>query len=464
MFSQERLPSLLLIEEEEEYISQTSHETSSLTSTSYKLYKSEESFRTDEADDKIRYYKICIKEYEETQASFYLYSKSDSSTGDSEGSDNESDISSGDEADILSSENRKQWQYTHRKELDDSNTVKYLPSTNCDGLLEKIRAAIYLSLDELWDIPKRSNTKAQVHAELLALKAKLVSQNYSDTESVLSTIEEDCDSFSAELWDNVNQVAIDILTLEGYQIKAHSETLSEDVLIAKIHDIHCVRIQSKTKLTKNILLKAKKLLVIGCFCANTSQIDLKTATSQKITVFNSSFDYSRSIAELVITKIIMLSRHLSNRNIEIHQGIQNKALVECYEICRKTLGIIGYGHIGSQLSILAESMGIVVYFYDVFRIMLLETAKQVNNLEELLKQSDFVTIYVPKTNKTKNLISVAINILSDDINEYDNDGLRICKNLILTSHIKKVQKLIGVEVATAIFKYINLKLSIGAIN
>ncbi|CAG8439158.1 3351_t:CDS:2 [Scutellospora calospora] len=126
------------------------------------------------------------------------------------------------------------------------------------------------------------------------------------------------DNIKVLLLDNVNQAAINILTLEGYQVEAYSETLSEDVLIAKIHDIHCVGIQSKTKLTKNILLKVKKLLVISCFCTNTSQIDLKTATSQKITVFNSSFGYSRSVAELVIAEIIMLSRYIDNYNIKIH--------------------------------------------------------------------------------------------------------------------------------------------------
>ncbi|CAG8652498.1 5843_t:CDS:2, partial [Scutellospora calospora] len=218
---------------------------------------------------------------------------------------NESNIISSDEADILSSGNRKQWQYAHIKELDNSNTVKYLPLTNCDRLLEKMHTAIYLSLDELWDIP------VQVCAELLILKAKLVSQNYSDAESVSSTIEEDCDSFSAELW-------------EGYQVEAHSETLSEDVLIAKICDIYCVRIQSKTKLTKNIFLKVKILLVISCFYTNTSQNDLKTTTSQKITIFNSSFGFSRSVAELVIAEIIILFRYLGDRNIEIYQEFKIK--------------------------------------------------------------------------------------------------------------------------------------------
>jgi D-3-phosphoglycerate dehydrogenase len=145
-------------------------------------------------------------------------------------------------------------------------------------------------------------------------------------------------------------------------------------------------------------------MVIGCFCIGTNQVDLDYAAKHGITVFNSPFSNSRSVAELVIGEIIALARQLGDRSMEMHQGTWNKVSAGCWEIRGKTLGIVGYGHIGSQLSVLAEAMGMSVVYTDVMSLMALGTSKQVNTLEELLRMSDFVTLHVPELPETKNMI------------------------------------------------------------
>ncbi|CAG8520993.1 5385_t:CDS:2 [Acaulospora colombiana] len=318
------------------------------------------------------------------------------------------------------------------------------------------------------------------------------------------------------LLENINETAVEILTKEGYQVEAHKKALPEDVLIEKIREVHCIGIRSKTKLTSNVLREAKKLLVIGCFCIGTNQVDLDYAAKRGIAVFNSPFSNSRSVAELVIAEIITLSRQVGDRNIEMHQGIWNKVSSECYEIRGKTLGIIGYGHIGTQLSVLAESMGMTVFFYDIIQIMPIGTAKQVGSLQELFERADFVSIHVPETKETKNMIGheeiskmkkrsylinasrgtvvqipalikglqsgllagAAIDVyprephsngphFNDELNEWSTDLLN-CKNLIMTPHIggstEEAQRMIGIEVATALYKFISYGSSIGAVN
>lgn len=158
--------------------------------------------------------------------------------------------------------------------------------------------------------------------------------------------------------------------------------MEESQLIEKIADVQAIGIRSKTKLTENVLKHAKNLICIGCFCIGTNQVDLEYAAKRGIVVFNSPFSNSRSVAELVISEIIALSRQYVERTYEMKQGIWNKVSSKCWEIRGKTLGkirisvflmsgIIGYGHIGSQLSVLAESMGMQVIYYDVFPIMVL---------------------------------------------------------------------------------------------
>ncbi|CAH1760280.1 13477_t:CDS:2 [Entrophospora sp. SA101] len=318
------------------------------------------------------------------------------------------------------------------------------------------------------------------------------------------------------LLENISKTAVGILTKEGYQVESHSKALSEDALIEKIRDVHAIGIRSKTKLTRKVLQEAKKLLVIGCFCIGTNQVDLEFAARQGIAVFNSPFSNSRSVAELVIAEIVCLSRQLGDRNIEMHQNNWNKVSSNCYEIRGKTLGIVGCGHIGSQLSVLAEAMGMKVYFHDVIQIMPLGTAKQVNTLYELLEYSDFVSLHVPETEETKSMFGeeefqrmkkgsylinasrgTVVNIPSlikalknghlsgaaidvyprepssngpnfnNELSSWTKDLLD-CKNLILTPHIggstEEAQHMIGVEVANALYKYINYGISIGAVN
>ena len=153
-----------------------------------------------------------------------------------------------------------------------------------------------------------------------------------------------------------------------------------------------------------MLREAKNLIVIGCFCIGTNQVDLDYAAKHGITVFNSPFSNSRSVAELVIGEVICLARQIGDRSMEMHNGTWNKVSNKCWEIRGKTLGIVGYGHIGSQLSVLAESMGMSVVYTDVMPLMALGTSKQLSTLKELLKVADFVTLHVPELPETKNMI------------------------------------------------------------
>ncbi|KAK6349623.1 D-3-phosphoglycerate dehydrogenase 2 [Orbilia brochopaga] len=318
------------------------------------------------------------------------------------------------------------------------------------------------------------------------------------------------------LLENVNQTALDIFAKQGYQVEFHKSSMPEDQLIQKIRDVHVIGIRSKTKLTERILAEAKNLLVIGCFCIGTNQVDLEYAAKHGIAVFNSPFSNSRSVAELVIAEVITLARQLGDRSIELHQGRWNKVSAKCWEIRGKTLGIVGYGHIGSQLSVLAEAMGMAVRYYDVVPIMALGTARQVATLDELLQQSDFVTLHVPELPETKGMIGEAqlnqmkkgsylinasrgsvvvipdlINAMragriagaaldvypnepaangdffTNDLNNWTED-LRSLKNIILTPHIggstEEAQSAIGVEVGEAIVRYVNEGVTIGAVN
>ena len=176
------------------------------------------------------------------------------------------------------------------------------------------------------------------------------------------------------LLENVNTTAIEIFNKQGYQVEFLKTSLPEEELIEKIKDVHAIGIRSKTNLNKRILEHAKNLIVIGCFCIGTNQVDLEYAAKKGIAVFNSPFSNSRSVAELVIAEIITLARQLGDRSIEMHTGTWNKVSSKCWEIRGKTLGIIGYGHIGSQLSVLAEAFGMNVIYYDTLMIMALGTA------------------------------------------------------------------------------------------
>lgn len=207
------------------------------------------------------------------------------------------------------------------------------------------------------------------------------------------------------LLENIDPSAIIRLNKEGFDIQAHKGSLEGNELKEKIKDAHVIGIRSKTKLTADVLSVCRRLLCIGCFCIGTDQVDLSFAEKKGIPVFNSPFCNSRSVAELMISWIITLARKLGDRNIEMHKGIWNKSSSGCHEIRGKTLGIVGYGHIGSQLSVMAEAMGLKVIFYDIENIMPLGNSKPCDSLHQLLQTADFVTLHVPKTEQTVNMIT-----------------------------------------------------------
>lgn len=251
-----------------------------------------------------------------------------------------------------------------------------------------------------------------------------------------------------------------------------------------------------------------QLLAVGCFCIGTNQVDLVAAAKAGVAVFNSPFANSRSVAELVIGETIALSRQLADRSMEMRLGEWNKVSKGCYEVRGKTLGIVGYGHIGAQLSVLAESMGMKVLYYDVIPLMPLGTARQMETLQSLLENSDFVSLHVPELKETKNMIGkkeldwmkkdsyllnnargsvvdipalveslesgklagAAVDVFpkepgsngkgafSNELNDWA-ERLRACKNVILTPHIggstEEAQKMIGIEVGNALIRYVN---------
>eukprot|EP00005_Dracoamoeba_jomungandri_P004881 CAMPEP_0174252712 /NCGR_PEP_ID=MMETSP0439-20130205/2076_1 /TAXON_ID=0 /ORGANISM="Stereomyxa ramosa, Strain Chinc5" /LENGTH=423 /DNA_ID=CAMNT_0015333297 /DNA_START=18 /DNA_END=1289 /DNA_ORIENTATION=- len=195
-----------------------------------------------------------------------------------------------------------------------------------------------------------------------------------------------------------------ILRKEGYQVEYLKGRLTHEELMERIPDVHVIGIRSGTKMTAEVLARAKKLLCIACFCIGTNQVDLDVAKDLGIPVFNSPFGNTRSVAELIVSQIISLSRHLGDKNKEMHQAIWNKSSKGCNEIRGKTVGIIGYGHIGSQLSVLCEAMGMTVYFYDIIMKLPLGNSTSVRTLDELLETCDYITCHVPETPETKMMI------------------------------------------------------------
>ncbi|KAJ9477486.1 D-3-phosphoglycerate dehydrogenase 2 [Pseudozyma hubeiensis] len=319
------------------------------------------------------------------------------------------------------------------------------------------------------------------------------------------------------LLENVSQGAVKMLKEQGYQVDFNTKAWSEEELIQNIGQYHAIGIRSKTKLTAKVFRAAHKLLVVGCFCIGTNQVDLEAAAKAGVAVFNSPFANSRSVAELVIGEMISLSRQLGDRVNEMRAGTWNKVSKGCYEVRGKILGIVGYGHIGSQLSVLAEAMGMRVIYYDVVPLMPLGSAMQVSTLNELLGTADFVSLHVPELPETKNMIraeqikamkkgSYLINNARGSVvdipalveglqsghlagaavdvfpkepaasgpgtfsNELNSWASELCKmpNVMLTPHIggstEEAQRMIGIEVSDALIRYINFGGSVGAVN
>jgi D-3-phosphoglycerate dehydrogenase len=206
--------------------------------------------------------------------------------------------------------------------------------------------------------------------------------------------------------ENISKAASEKFTESGYSsIKRVSGALSESDLIKEIKNVHLLGIRSKSKITEEVLKNASKLQAIGCFCIGTNQVDLSSATERGVTVFNAPYSNTRSVAELVIASSIMLIRRIPDKNRSAHEGIWMKDSTGSHELRGKTLGIVGYGNIGSQVSVLAEAMGMKVLFYDTETKMPLGNAQSKKTLKELLGASDIVTLHVPDLPSTRNLIN-----------------------------------------------------------
>jgi len=302
------------------------------------------------------------------------------------------------------------------------------------------------------------------------------------------------ESFQAAGYDNVEMV---------------KTSLAEDELIEKIKDVHFIGIRSRTNLTERVLAAANKLVAIGCFCIGTNQVDLKAAQQKGIPVFNAPFSNTRSVAELVLGEIILLLRGIPEKNAKAHRGEWIKSADNSYEARGKTLGIIGYGHIGTQLSILAETLGMRVYYYDIENKLSLGNATQVADLNQLLAMSDVVSLHVPETPQTKYMFgeaqlaamkpgSILINASRGTVVDIDalvsaldskkiagaaidvfptepksnkeefESPLRGYDNVILSPHVggstQEAQENIGIEVASKLAKYSDNGSTLSAVN
>lgn len=206
--------------------------------------------------------------------------------------------------------------------------------------------------------------------------------------------------------ENISDKAVQLFKQNGYvNIRKISGALSEEELIKELKDVHLLGIRSKTTITKKVLAAAPKLQAIGCFCIGVNQVDLAAATDAGVVVFNAPYSNTRSVAELVIGAAIMLIRRIPDKNTAAHAGIWKKEARGSFELRGKTLGIIGYGNIGSQVSVLAEALGMKVMYYDIETRLPLGNAVAARNLKEVMNHADIITLHIPDTPLTKNLIN-----------------------------------------------------------
>ena len=311
------------------------------------------------------------------------------------------------------------------------------------------------------------------------------------------------------LLENIHPVASEMLRAEGFSVETAKGAFSEAELLSKAKDVHILGIRSKTQLTEKYFSQATRLLSVGAFCIGTNQIELRAARLAGTCVFNAPYSNTRSVAEMVLAEIVVLSRQIGDRSQLLHKGKWEKSAVGCYEIRGKTLGIIGYGHIGSQVSILAESFGMKVIYYDIVTKMPIGNSHQLAKLEDVVSQSDFVTLHVPETPQTQNMIGAsqlknfkkgsflinasrgtvvdiqalrvalvekhlggaAIDVFPEEPESNDQvfkSELQGIPNVILTPHIggstEEAQANIGVEVATSLIKFINNGSSTASVN
>ena len=250
------------------------------------------------------------------------------------------------------------------------------------------------------------------------------------------------DKIKILLLENISDVSVEEFREAGYSnVKKLSGALSESDLIKEIKDVHLLGIRSKSQVTEKILSRANKLLGIGCYCIGVNQVNMKAATENGIAVFNAPHANTRSVAELVIGLSVMLIRKISDKNLAAHKGIWQKDAKGSYELRGKTLGIVGYGNIGMQVSVLAEAMGMNVIYYDVESKLPHGNARQVRSLRELLKLSNVVTLHVPSEASTRYIInkdtlscmkkgSVLINYSRGDVVDIND-----LKNAVTSGHL-----------------------------
>lgn len=209
------------------------------------------------------------------------------------------------------------------------------------------------------------------------------------------------------LLENVHPDALQIMSSEGYTVVTHAGAMDEDELIEKIKDVSVIGIRSKTQLTKKVLDNAPRLIAVGAFCIGTNQIDLEACLKKGIAVFNAPYSNTRSVVELAIGEIILLSRNLPDKIAKMHEGNWDKSATNSREIRGKKIGIVGYGNIGAQLSVVAEAIGFDVYYYDLVEKLALGNATKCSSLHELLRKVDIVTLHVDGRKENLNIISEA---------------------------------------------------------
>jgi D-3-phosphoglycerate dehydrogenase len=209
--------------------------------------------------------------------------------------------------------------------------------------------------------------------------------------------------------ENISDKAVQYFKQQGYaDVKKVAGALSEEELIKVIKDVHILGIRSKTFISKKVLDSAKKLQAIGCFCIGVNQVDLKACKQKGIAVYNAPYSNTRSVAELVIGASILLIRKILDKNNAAHKGVWNKDSKGSFELRGKTMGIIGYGNIGTQLSVMSEAMGMRVQFFDIETKLPLGNAQAKKSIKEIVSSSDIISLHVPETNQTKNLINKAV--------------------------------------------------------
>ena len=302
------------------------------------------------------------------------------------------------------------------------------------------------------------------------------------------------------LLENISASAVAELEAGGYaEIKQIKGALSEADLREEIRGVHILGIRSKTQVSAEVLGNADKLLAVGAFCIGVNQVDLKAATEKGVAVFNAPYSNTRSVAELVIALCVMLIRKIADKNIAAHKGVWLKDAKGSFELRGKTLGIVGYGNIGSQISVMAEALGMNVVYFDVITKLPLGNAKQIRDLTELLEQSDIVTLHVPSDQTTRGMINettlsamktgaiflnysrgdvvdldalrhfietgkisgAAVDVFPEEPEKNGDEFVSVLQNLsnvILTPHIggstEEAQSNIGLDVTSKLIKYL----------